>query len=340
MKRYPEFHAQFRWDVPSHFNFATDVVDRWAREKKEGPALIWENAAGEERQYSFPDMSRLSKRFANVLLSCGVGKGDRIIVMLPRLPEWMVAMVGALRIGAVPVPCIEMLTARDVDYRVRNSEARAVICRAAQVDKFSPVVDGVPCRIAIGGAPGWRDYETEMQGAGEAVAPVRVEAEDPAIMYYTSGSTGHPKAVVHASRAIFAWRVSAIYWLDLKPSDRMWCTADTGWSKAGTSILFGPWSCGAASLFYDGGFSSRDRLRLLAKHRITVYCAPGTELYRLVDEPIADYDLSALRRVVSAGEAVSSAIAERWERASGIRVDEAYGQTETLMTVLNYPVSR
>lgn len=333
---YAEMCASFRWNVPDHFNFGTDVVDRWAREH-DGPALIWCNEAGEERVYSYAEMARLSDRFAAVLQREGVGKGDRIVVMLPRLPEWMIALVAAFKIGAVPVPCIEMLTARDVDYRVRNSEARAVLCRAEQTGKFDSVATEVPVRISVGRAAGWLDMADAMASASERYEPVRVAAEDPAIMYYTSGSTGHPKGVVHASRAVYAWRVSAIYWLDLRPGERIWCTADTGWSKAGTSILIGPWSCGACTLFYDGPFAPKERLRLLAKHRVTVFCAPGTELSRLVNEDVGGYDLSGLRRTVTAGEALNPAVAERWHAATGLRIDEAYGQTEALMVALNYP---
>lgn len=337
MRRYAEFYPAFRWSVPETFNFGVDVVDRWARER-DGPALIWENEAGEERHYRYSDLSRLSNQFANVLRRHGLAKGDRIIVMLPRLPEWMIALVGAMKVGVIPIPCIEMLTARDLAYRIENSGARAVVCRASQADKFAGRDLKLELRLCIGAPPpGWRDLHAEMAQASATPVAERIAAEDPAIMYYTSGSTGHPKAVVHAARAIYAWRVSAQTWLDLRPGERIWCTADTGWSKAGTSILFGPFSCGACSLFYDGPFVATERLRLLAKHRITVYCAPGTELFRLVNESLRAYDLSALRRVVSAGEAVNPVIAERFEAATGLRIDEAYGQTEALMLVLNYP---
>lgn len=333
---YDEMARDFDWAIPETFNFGADVVDRWARER-DGPALIWENAAGAQAAYAYSDMARLSNQFANVLRQAGVTKGDRIILMLPRIPEWMIALTGALKIGAVPIPCVEMLTSRDLDYRVENSGAVAVVCRAEQVEKFADQRKGLKAAIALGAAEGWRDYAREMAAASADFAPVRVAAEDPAIMYYTSGSTGHPKGVLHAARALYAWRVSALSWLDLRPGETIWCTADTGWSKAGTSIVFGPWSCGACSFFYDGPFEPQERLRLLAKHGVTVYCAPGTELFRLVEEDLGAHDLSALRRTVSAGEAVNPIIAERWEQATGLRIDEAYGQTEALMLVLNYP---
>lgn len=333
---YDRFHADFSWTIPETFNFGADVVDRLAREA-DGPALIWESASGEERRFTFSDMARLTNRFANVLAAHGVGKGDFVLVMLPRIPEWQIAVVGALKLGAVPIPCIEMLTPKDLDYRVRHSGARAVVCRAAQVGKFDGLDDRLQARIALGDVPGWTSLETAMEEASDDHIPAVVAADDPAMMYYTSGSTGNPKGVLHASRALYAWRSSAAFWLDLAPGDTIWCTADTGWSKAGTSILIGPWSQGACALFYDGPFDPAARLRLLEKHRVTVYCAPSTELARVADEDVASYDLSALRRTVSAGEAVSAVIAERWLRATGLPIAEGYGLTEVLMVVLNYP---
>jgi acyl-coenzyme A synthetase/AMP-(fatty) acid ligase len=335
-QRHAELAAGFRWDVPETFNFGTDVVDAWAAER-DGLALIWENAAGDAASFRYSDMARLSSRMASALAREGVGKGDRVIVMLPRIPEWQIALVACLKIGAIAIPAIEMLTARDITYRVRNAEAKAFICRGEQVGKLAEAAGEVPVRIAVGGAPGWIDWEAALTAGTEDYAAARVAAEDPVLMYYTSGSTGHPKGVLHAARALYAWRMQAYMWLDLEPDDRIWCTADTGWSKAGTSVIWGPWSAGACAFFYDGPFVPVDRLRLLDKHRITVFCASGTEILRLVNESIGAYDLAALRRTVSAGEAMSPAAAERWQAATGSLVAEAYGQTEALMMVLNYP---
>ncbi len=336
LTRYREVHDGFRWETPDSFNFGADVVDRIAREQ-DGPALIWQNRAGASQAYRYSDMSRLTNRFASVLAGLGVSKGDRVVVMLPRIPHWQIAVVGALKLGAVPIPCIEMLTARDLDYRVRHSGAKAVVARAAHAGKLAGLENQLSVRISVGGADGWTDYDAAMEGAAEDFAPVAVAAEDPVILYYTSGSTGHPKGVTHAARALHAWRVAARYWLDLKPHDRIWCTADTGWSKAGTSILFGPWSCGACAFFYDGPFDPHARLDLIARHRITVYCAAATELNRVADEDVSGFDLSALRRTVSAGESVNPAVAARWREATGVEVSEAYGLTEVLMVVLNFP---
>lgn len=333
---YADLVRDFRWDLPATFNFGADVVDAWASER-DGLALVWENAAGDTASYRYSDIARLSSRMASALAAAGIVKGDRVVVMLPRIPEWQIAMVACLKLGAVAVPCIEMLTERDIAYRVRNSGARALVCRAEQVAKCVGVAGEVPVRIAIGGAPGWTAWEAAMASGTDQFQPATVAIEDPALMYYTSGSTGHPKGVLHAARALYVWRMQANFWLDLTPSDRIWCTADTGWSKAGTSVIWGPWSCGACAFSYDGAYVPAERLRLLAKHKVSVFCASSTEILRLAAEETRAYDLSALRRTVSAGEAVNPVAAERWHKATGCQVSEAYGQTEALMMVLNIP---
>lgn len=324
--------GEFNWDIPSSFNFAEDVVDYWA-EKDNNLCLIWENSTGEKKQYTYSEMSMLTKRLAWSFQQSGIKKGDRVLVVLPRIPEWQITVVAALRIGAIPIPCIEMLTADEIAYRVDHAEAKAIVCRSQHIENINAGLKNIDLRFSVGSQEGWININNCLEQTKEA-SNTPIAAEDPVILYYTSGSSGNPKGVLHSARSLYSWRFSARHWLDVKPGDRIWCTADTGWSKAGTSILFGPWSEGGTSFFYDGPFDPKERLSLLSKNKITIYCAPATELNRVVQEDISTYDISALRRTVSAGEAMSPTIADKWQEASGLSVAEAYGQTETLMTAL------
>ncbi len=336
MRDYEACYADFRWALPRRFNFATDVVERWAAERPDHPALIWSDAEGHERRFTYREIVDLSDRLAASLQATGLAKGERALVMLPRVPEWQIAMVALLKIGVIPIPCIEMLTAKDVAYRLENAEVSAVIVSETQVSKI-PAQRALKARVVVGEAAGWTAISAILakdQGPVEAAA---MAIDDPAILYYTSGSTGDPKGVLHAARSLFTWRASAWYWLDLTPDDVMWCTADTGWSKAGTSILFGPWSCGASVVFHQGPFDPTARFDLLERYGVTVFCASATELRRLVREEIGERDLSALRLTVSAGEQVNPEIVAAWRRLTGVALLDGYGQTETLMTVLNYP---
>ncbi|MDI6029275.1 AMP-binding protein [Corticibacterium sp. UT-5YL-CI-8] len=351
MDRYQSLRDSYRQNLPETFNFGTDVVDAWAADairNAAAPALIWCNAAGLERSYSFAEIAGLTDRLAAALSRRGVGRGDRVLIMLPRIPAWQLAMVAVLKLGAIAIPSVTMLTAKDIDYRLSNSGARAVITTTPEIAKFASARPDI-LRISVDPlslpgdssedtlAPeGWRPLGALLAEDATGFEPAIVKAEDPALIFYTSGSTGLPKGVTHAARALFAWRGSAEHWLDLGPDDVMFCTADTGWSKAGTSILFGPWSRGSTVLFYDGPFHAEYRLELIARYGVTVYCAAATELRRLVALDLGANPVPSLRLTVSAGESLNPPVLESWKAMTGRPVLEAYGLTETLMLVANY----
>lgn len=331
---YEALRARFRWDVPPAFNYAVDVVDAWAADPRR-LALIALEAGGRERRYTYAQVSALTRGLAAGLQRHGVRKGDRVLVVLPRIAEWQLAMLACVRLGAVAIPCLEMLTPKDLAYRIEHSGAAAVITTAASVAKF----DAAPAalvRVAVDAPAGWLDFWSLAGADATGFVPADVAAEDPAVMYYTSGSTGQPKGVLHAARALFAWRVSAWYWHDLREDDVMWCTADTGWSKAGTGILFAPWSCGCTVFMYHGPFEPRRRLELIRDYGITVFCAAATEFRHLVAQDVRGLRSPTLRLTVSSGEAVNPEVIRQWEAATGGRLLEAYGQTETLMTVASW----
>ena len=336
MQDYAETARNFVLAIPETFNFGHDVVDAQAA-RRDKPALIWCNAQGQERHFNFSDIRRISNQYANLLTRHGLKKGDRVIVMLPRIPEWQLAIVACMKIGAIPIPCIEMLTSKDVEFRVKDSGAIAAITTSTNIDKFSRC-DALTIRVSIEEtmAAQWLPLNLTEQESTDFSCAV-LTSEEPALLYYTSGSSGHPKGVLHATRGIYTWRLSAAWWQTLVEDDIKWCTSDTGWAKAGTGILFGPWSRGSCVFFYDGKFDARERLQLLERYKISVFCAPATEFRHLVNENLAEVDLSVLRLSVSAGETVNPEIVHKWKALSGSELLDGYGQTETLMTVLNYP---
>lgn len=335
-QRYDAMCREFKWQLPETFNFGRDVVDRFAQSNPDKLALIACDEQGNEQRFTFEQISHLSNQFANALVKSGVSRGDRLLVMLPRIPQWQIAMVGCLKVGAVPIPCIEMLTEKDISYRMTHSGAIGAVASQVSTVKFKDAAE-LLVRIVVGDEPGWLSYDDIVANEQVEFEPVDLDLEDKAVIYYTSGSTGMPKGVTHASRALYCWRVSAWAWHGLDQSDLMWCTADTGWSKAGTSILFGPWSCGSAVLFYNGGFDPVKRLELIERYNVTVFCGAATEFRHMLNQDFAPYDFSSLRLAASAGESVNPEVVKRWEQLTNTPLVEAYGQTETLMTVANYP---
>lgn len=339
MTNYEEAVASFRWELPETFNFGRDVVDARA-EAADGLALITVDEAGPPRSYRFSDIARQSSQVAHVLRRGGVRPGDRVIVQLPRIAQWHQVMTACTKLGAVPIPCVEMLTAKDIEYRAQHSGAVAAITTTGSSAKYAQCGQ-VKLRLCVDveaqDAPaGWLSLAAEMAREAISFDCMDTPIDAPALLYYTSGSTGHPKGVSHAARALFAWRLSAAYWQGLGPGDLNWCTADTGWAKSGTGVLFAPWSVGAAVMMYNGGFDPLRRLALISQLGVTVFCAAATEFRHLVQADTSAYDLSRLRLCVSAGESVNPAVVRRWREKTAVDLLDGYGQTETLMTILNY----
>jgi acetyl-CoA synthetase/medium-chain acyl-CoA synthetase len=335
----------FRWQVPDAFNFGQDVVDRFAEDPGR-PALAWRNADGASAQLRFADIRSGSNRVAHLLREIGVEPLDPVIVMLPRVPEWQQVLIGALKVGALAIPCSTILRPKDILYRVRHSAAKVIVALADQVaavDEVRAELASVRHFLALGAAgarspDGWSDLREALAGQPDDGAAQRAtRARDPALVYYTSGTTGPPKAVLHTHAYTFAQRLTATEWLGLRGDDRLWTTSDTGWAKAAYSVLFGPWSIGAEVFMYDGRFEPRNELRLLADVGPNVFCAPPTEYRMLVKEDLRDLALPALRECVSAGEPLNPEVIRAWHEATGLTIRDGYGQTETILLVGNFP---
>ncbi|MGH7898768.1 MAG: acyl-CoA synthetase [Candidatus Binatia bacterium] len=335
---YEERVARFRWRIPEEFNFAWDVIDAYAEDRSR-LALVWRSETGQTTQHTFWDFREQSRRFANVLTGLGVRRGDPVMIMLPRIPEWQIAFLGALRIGALVIPCTSQLRAKDVSYRANHSEARALITTADNRDLIEGVRRECPslkALIAVGDAPpGWVGFHDAVSSARRSLDRVRTRSDDPAICFYTSGTTKDPKAVLHTHAYTLAHRLTGEEWLDVRRTDLHWTTSDTGWAKAAWGVLFGPWNLGVPVFLYNGRFDPRRELELLEQYQVTTFCAPPTEYRLLVKEDLKRYDLASLRHCTGAGEPLNPEVIHQWKEAFGLTIHDGYGQTETVLLVGN-----
>jgi len=338
-RRYDDLVAHFRWDVPAEFNFGA-LVDAWATDRSR-IALYWENEAGRSERHTFWDVAKASNRVMNALAGLGVRRGDAVLVMLPRVPAWQAAIIGTLKLGAIVIPCTASLRAKDIAYRVGHSGARAVVTTAAQaaeVDAAVPDRATLPVRLALGGAPaGWHDLDATLARARATGTPARTRSDEPAICFYTSGTTKEPKAVLHAHGYTFAHRWTGEYWLDLRRTDLHWTTSDTGWAKAAWGVLYGPWMNGVPVLMFDGRFDPEREMGLLERYEVSVFCAPPTEYRLLVKQDLSRWRLPRLRHCVGAGEPLNPEVIHTWHERFGLLVHDGYGQTESCVLAANLP---
>ena len=331
---------QFSWAVPSDFNFARDVVDRLGAEDRTG--LIYVDKTGATKTYGFPQIVEATQKYAAALRDLGVGKGSRVIVVLPKVPAWLFVMVALDRLGAVAIPCAEQLRAKDLLYRANHAEATAIVVHptnAAEVDLLRSDAKTLTTYIvADGTADGWIALDP-LVAAADPFDGVPTSADDMAYIVYTSGTTKDPKGVVHAKAYTWAKRMQALLWFDCKPEDVVWCTAGTGWAKSLWNVLLGPWSCGSAIVLDEGAFEPAHRMDMIRDLNVSVLCQAPTE-YRLeakLENLGERWKLPKLRHCVSAGEPLNPEVIAIWKKAFGLTILDGYGQTENTLLVANLP---
>ena len=343
MTDYEQTVREFKLEVPERFNFARDVIGKWAQDP-EKLAMHWLGAAGEERRLTFAEFAERSDRFARVLQDQGVRPGDRVMVQLPRVPAWWEVLLGCFKAGAVAVPGTVLLTPKDIHYRTTLAEGVAYVCdadNAAKVDQVKAECPSLKTLIQVDGQAndGWLDYERVMSAAEGGFATVDTRASDPALIYFTSGTVGNPKMVLHTHASYpIGHVITGRFWLDLRPDDLHLNLSETGWAKAAWSSFFGPWNMGAALFVQDarGKFNAAETLQLLENYPITTFCAPPTAYRMLVLEDLTRYRTS-LRWCVGAGEPLNPEVIETWHRGTGHLIRDGYGQTETVLLCGNYP---
>ncbi len=344
---YEKVKKNFEWDVPEHYNFAFDEVDRQADIHPEKVALISIDDSGENvEKHSFGELKDLSNKFANGLREMGIRKGDRAMLLVHRVPEWYIAILGMFKLGVIPIPTPNLSVPKDIQYRVKEAKANTIVTDMPNHSKVDEVRDKLPSLknfILIGGsAEDWTPYSEMMEDVSDDFDRDSVEktkSDEPMLIYFTSGTTSYPKMVLHSHAYPIGHTVTAKYVQNLRPEDTIWVIADNGWAKTAWGKLFGQWIVGATVVQQNitGRFSAEKTLQILQDHSITVFCAPPTIYKMMINLDVDKYDLSSLKHTLSAGEPLNPDVIDKWEEYTGLRIYDYYGQTESVALVANYP---
>ena len=346
-ENYNDFLENFKINVPENFNFGYDIVDEWARISPNKKALLWTNDQGKEIQFTFADIKRESDKAASYFTQLGIKRGDMVMIVLKRRYQFWMVITALHKIGAAVIPATHLLTEKDIIYRAKAADIKAIVAAGDEevvkhIEKARPNCPTVTNCISIGPIipEGWDDYNRGVEEAPEFVRPELANTNDDiSLMYFTSGTTGEPKMVAHDFTYPLGHIITAKYWHNLNEDSLHLTLADTGWGKAVWGKYYGPWIVGANVFVYDyEKFTPVDLLAIFEKYHITSFCAPPTVFRFLIREDISKYDLSALRYCTIAGEALNPSVYEKWKELTGIKLFEAFGQTETTITVGTYPM--
>jgi acetyl-CoA synthetase len=346
---YDDFQKNYRLKVPANFNFAFDVVDVMARETPDKIALVWCDDLGNERIITFSEMKLLSDRAANFFKNAGIRKGDAVMLALKGRYEWWHCMLALHKIGAIAIPATHMLTTKDIVYRVRLADIKMIITAdekylikyVDEAQKECP--DLLKLKAVVNGSyDGWTDFNAGVAKAGDHFErPAGAEAtknDDVSILYFTSGTVGMPKMVVHDFVYPLGHILTAVYWQNVMDDGLHYTVADTGWAKAVWGKIYGQWLGGSAVFAYD--YEEFNPLRLLektAQYKVTTFCAPPTIYRFLINEDLSKFDFSNIKYCVTAGEPLNPEVFNRWQNATGHRIMEGFGQTESVVMAATYP---
>lgn len=344
---YADFIENFKVKVPENFNFGYDVVDAWAEKEPSREALLWTNDKGEERRFTFGELKELTDRTALFFQQEGIKKGTPVMLMLKRRYQFWLSIVALHKLGAVVIPATHLLTAEDIRYRCEKAGIQALVAAGdheiiEHVEEALPHCPSLECLISTGPEVplGWLDFNEGIESVDEEfVRPDDVNSNDDVmLLYFTSGTSGEPKMVAHDFTYPLGHIATAYCWHNLRPDDLHLTLADTGWGKAVWGKLYGQWIVGANVFVYDyEKFEPVKLLENMEKYRITSFCAPPTVFRFLIRENVREYDLSALKKCTIAGEALNPSVFETWKDLTGISLMEGFGQTETTLTIANFP---
>lgn len=331
---------KFSVNCPTNFNFAYDVVDKIAECEPQRRAMVWTNEAGEERIFSFADMSKASNKVANMLMANGVKKGDNVIIVLKRHYEFWFTILALHKIGAVTIPATNLLTTKDIVYRVEAASVKTIICSgecniSEYVDEAEQKCEKFQLKILVRGArDGWKNFADEMEKYPDTLERIPNHKDDNMLAYFTSGTTGNPKMVMHSYSYPLAHIITAVHWHCCKPDGLHLTLAETGWGKAVWGKLYGQWLMAAGIFVYDfDKFVPTDLLKMIEKYKITTFCAPPTIFRFFIKEGMNAQNVASLTHVSIAGEALNEEVFNRFRDLTGLKLMEGFGQTETTLLV-------
>ncbi len=341
-----DFKQNLDFNVPENFNFAYDVVDAWAAIAPQKLAMLWTNDRDEEIKFTFADMKAESDKAASFFHQLGIGKGDMVMLILKRRHEFWTCMLALNKIGAVAIPATFLLTAKDIVYRCGKASIKAIVCCGddeitGHVNAAMPQCPSVKHRISIGPIvpKGWQNLHEGIRNTAPFDNPYTDRhVTDYMLMYFTSGTSGEPKMVIHDNTYALGHITTAAYWHNLHPDSLHLTIADTGWGKAAWGKLYGQWFVGATIFVYDHEkFTPADILHKIEQYHVTSLCAPPTIFRFLIREDLSKYDLSSLQYCTTAGEALNGAVFDKFYQQTGIKLKEGFGQTETTLTLGIFP---
>ncbi len=328
-------------DYPEDFNFGYDVVDAIAEEEPDKRALVWCNVDGEERIFSFADIKAYSNRMANVFRNAGIGHGDRVMLVLKRHYEYWFAAVALHKLGAVMIPATHMLTVSDFVYRIRSSKAKAILCTTQDEvpEKIKAAVEQSGLSVKLWcvqrEAEGFENLTAAMDGVSEEFPRIPTLATDPMLLYFTSGTTGYPKGVIHEHTYPLAHIVTARYWQRAEEDGLHFTVAETGWAKASWGKIYGQWLVGSAVMVYDfDNFEPKQLTHIINRFGVTSFCAPPTVYRYLVRKGIPE--MPSLKHASTAGEMLAPEVFRKFYERTGLALREGYGQTETTLLLANF----
>ena len=326
-------------DCPDDFNFGYDIVDDIAVNDPQRVALVWEHENGDCKKFTFADIKRLSDKTCNYLTSKGVGKGDFVMLVLKHSYQFWFISVALHKMGAIAVPATFMLKSHDIEYRIDAAGLKAVIVTDDDdiIQSFEGAgnIDKLACRFTVNGhRDGWLDFDRDLEGCSDVWERVPTKSTDRFLMYFTSGTSGNPKMAVHDYSYPLGHILLAKHWQQVEPDGLHWTVADTGWAKNAWGKFYGQWIMEAAVFVYEyDRFEPHHIMDMIEKHRISTFCCPPTMFRLYLNAGIEGHDLSSLKNCCIAGEPLSPDTFNTWYRATGLRLMEAFGQTESSVIV-------